>query len=135
MPSASPTRRPLSRPGRARTSAGGAPPAATAGGIAAPSVPFEGRIRWDRVGRVALLGLLAVVLLLYVAPLRHWVSQSRAASLQRAEMHTLVHERNELAARALELGRPETVESEARRLGMVRRGERAFVVEPAPARR
>jgi cell division protein FtsB len=89
----------------------------------------EGRIRWDRVGRVALLALLFVVLLLYIAPLRNWLAQSHAADLQRAEMHGLERAHERLSKRVRDLGRPEVIEREARRLGMVRRGERAYVIE------
>jgi hypothetical protein len=32
------------------------------------------RIRWDRLGRWALLFVLALVLFLYIGPLRTWVS-------------------------------------------------------------
>jgi len=97
-------------------------------------IALEGRIRWDRVGRMALLALLGVVLLLYVAPLRHWLEQSDAAERQRAEVRALERERGRLAARASDLDRAATIEREARRLGMVRRGERPFVVEHAPPR-
>ena len=95
-------------------------------------MPGEGRIRWDRVGRIALLVLLAVVLLLYVAPLRQWLAQSRAADQQRIELRALEREQDRLAARARELRNEPVLEREARRFGMVRRGERAFVVQPAP---
>lgn len=89
----------------------------------------EGRIRWDRVGRIALLALLAVVLLLYVAPLRHWLAQSRAADEQRSALHALEREHDRLATRARELRREPALEREARQLGMVRSGERPFVVQ------
>ena len=130
---------PAAAPPRSRHPAARAAEAAEAVGHGAladtPRVPFEGRVRWDRVGRIALLTLLAVVLLLYVAPLRHWITQSRMAELQRTELRALEREHDRLAARARDLERPETLEREARRLGMVRRGERAFIVETAPAPR
>ena len=98
-------------------------------------VPLEGRVRWDRVGRAALIALLSVVVLLYIAPLRNWMAQSQAAEAHRAQVRALARERDRLAARARDLARTEVIEQEARRLGMVRRGERPFVVESAPARR
>jgi cell division protein FtsB len=126
MPAAAPPHAPPhARPGRSRRHG----PLARGALAGTPRAPLEGRIRWDRVARVALLALLAVVLALYVAPLRHWVSQSRAAAVQRAEVHQLERERDRLAARARDLERPETVEREARRLSMARRGERPYVVE------
>src|SRR5215208_4892432 len=126
MPTASPPRPP-------RTSVRTADRVAPGALADARPVTFEGRIRWDRVGRVALLALLAVVLLLYIAPLRHWLAQSHAAELQQSEVQGLERERNRLYARARNLERPWTIEREARRLGMVRRGERPFVIE-APGR-
>lgn len=92
-------------------------------------MPGEGRIRWDRVGRIALLALLAVVLLLYIAPLRQWLAQSRAADEQRRTLHALEREHDRLSMRAHELRREPALEREARRLGMVRRGERPFVIQ------
>jgi len=95
----------------------------------------EGRIRWDRVGRIALLALLAIVLALHVAPLKQWLAQSRAADEQRRTLDVLAGEHDRLATRARELRQEPALEREARRYGMVRRGERAFVIEPSPPRR
>jgi cell division protein FtsB len=101
----------------------------------ATRLAVEGRIRWDRVGRIALLALLAVVLALYLAPLRQWLIQSRAADEQRQTLGELEREHDALAARVGELRHEPALEREARRYGMVRRGERAFVIQPAPSRR
>jgi len=126
---------PIAAPPRASRPAARAAAAVARGALAdRRPIALEGRIRWDRVGRIALLALLGVVLLLYVAPLRHWLAQSHAAEAQRAEVRALERERDRLSARARDLGRAETIEREARRLGMVRRGERPFVIEPSPAR-
>lgn len=92
------------------------------------------RIRWDRVGRVGLLAVLAAILLLYVAPVSHWLTQSATASEYRADVRRLEHERARLRGRIESLSRPSGLEHHARRLGMVRRGERAYVIEGLPAR-
>lgn len=93
------------------------------------------RIRWDRVARIALLAVFAIVLLLYISPLSRWVSQSRTADHQRTELERLQRENARLAGRARDLQRPDAVEREARRLGMVKNGERSYVVEgTAPTR-
>lgn len=99
-----------------------------------PSGRRPGRIRWDRVGRVALLLVLGAILLLYIAPVSHWVTQSRTAADYRAEVSRLEAESARLRGRIATLGRPEGLEREARRLGMVRRGERAWVIEGLPPR-
>ena len=123
MPAAAPPRPPRTsaraRPSRPREASGVLP-----GPIAA-----DGRIRWDRVGRIALLALLAVVLLLYIAPLRNWLAQSNTADRQQNELRALEREHDRLAARARDLRRDAALEREARRLGMVKRGERAYVIQ------
>lgn len=89
-------------------------------------------IRWDRLGRVALLVLLGGILLMYVSPAKHWWEQSRTAASQSAELRQLEAEYAELKRRAAELRNPNTLELEARRLGMVQQGERAYVIENPP---
>jgi cell division protein FtsB len=91
-------------------------------------------IRWDRVGRVALLGTLAVIMVLYISPARHWIEQSRTAGEQNGELRDLVAKNRQLKRRVHELRTPGALEREARRLGMVRRGERAYVIENLPTR-
>src|SRR5215207_7872133 len=80
-----------------------------------------GRIRWDRLGRIALLAMLGVILLLYVSPTKHWIEQSGTRSAQKRELDQLTAENA-------------TLEQEARRLGMVKRGERSYVIENPPGR-
>ena len=86
-------------------------------------------IRWDRVGRYALLGVLGIILLLYVSPARRWIEQSGTAGHQQAELDDLQREHDELRARLRALQAPGALEREARRLGMVKVGERSFVIE------
>jgi cell division protein FtsB len=102
----------------------------------AATIPARRRsgIRWDRVGRYALLGTLFVILIAYVSPLTHWLQQSRTAGEQRDELQQLQAENRELKRRARELRDPRALEREARRLGMVKQGERAFVVRGLPSR-
>jgi len=90
------------------------------------------RVRWDRVGRVALLVLLGGVLLLYVGPARSLVSTWRDAHAKQAQVHALEREHRALLRRARELRDPRTVVAEARRLGMVQPGEHSYVVRNLP---
>jgi cell division protein FtsB len=94
------------------------------------------RIRWDRVGRWALLFVLALVLYLYIGPLRTWVSTWQEAKQKRQEVATLRAQNQQLRAHQDSLQRSSALEREARRLGMVKAGERAYIVEglPKPAR-
>jgi cell division protein FtsB len=89
-------------------------------------------IRWDRLGRVALLATLIVILLLYLSPAKHWWQQSRTAGAHREELGELTKENRELKRRVRALRDPGALEREARRLGMVRQGERAYVIEGLP---
>ncbi len=93
-----------------------------------------GGIRWDRVSRVALLVLLGGILLMYVSPAKHWWDASRTASAQSQELQHLEAENKRLEKRAATLQNPDTLELEARKLGMTRSDERAFSVEGLPKR-
>jgi cell division protein FtsB len=86
------------------------------------------RIRWDRLGRYALLAVLLAILLAYIAPINHWLRQSETARHERAELQELKAEHARLKGRVQELKRPAALEREARKLGMVKRGERAYVI-------
>jgi cell division protein FtsB len=87
------------------------------------------RIRWDRLGRWALIAVFAFILYLYIGPALTWVSAYREAGRQRAEVATLKARNAELQARKRALHDAATLERDARRLGMVKAGEKAFVVE------
>ena len=87
------------------------------------------RIRWDRLGRWALIAVFAFVLYLYVGPAVNWVATYRQAGEKRAEVAVLEARNAELRARRQELHDSRALEREARRLGMVKAGEKAYVVE------
>ena len=89
-------------------------------------------IRWDRIARVALLCVLAFVVYLYIGPTINWISTYQEAGKRRAEVAQLRAENERLRTRRDELRKPATLEREARRLGMVRGGEKAFVIEGLP---
>jgi cell division protein FtsB len=89
-------------------------------------------IRWDRLGRLALLATLIVILFLYISPAKHWWQQSRTAAAQRSELDELSRENRKLKRQVRTLRDPGALEQEARRLGMVRQGERAYVIKGLP---
>jgi len=89
-------------------------------------------IRWDRLGRVALLGTLVVILFSYASPARQWIKQSGTAGHQKQELSELKGENRNLKKRLRALRDPGALEREARRLGMVRAGERSYVIENLP---
>jgi cell division protein FtsB len=90
------------------------------------------RFRWDRLGRIALLCVLGLVLYLYIGPTRSWISTWQEAKHRRAEVAELQARNRALRARRDELRRPSALEREARKLGMVKAGERAYVVTGLP---
>jgi cell division protein FtsB len=89
---------------------------------------FAPRVRWDRVGRIALLFVGLLLIYLYINPLRTYVSTYREAKTKRAEVAELQREHDALLRRQRALRSAGAVEIEARRLGMVRNDERAYVV-------
>jgi cell division protein FtsB len=90
------------------------------------------RVRWDRVGRIALLLLLLLVALAYVGPARSLLSTWRDSNAKEAQLQQLQSEHDELVRRASSLRDSRTVQGEARRLGMVKPGERSYVVSRLP---
>ncbi|HEX7292110.1 MAG TPA: septum formation initiator family protein [Conexibacter sp.] len=90
------------------------------------------RVRWDRVGRVALLALLLFVALAYIGPARSLLSTWRESNAKQAHVQELQREHEALLQRARALRDPRSVQAEARRLGMVKPGERPYVVQGLP---
>jgi hypothetical protein len=86
-------------------------------------------IQWHRVGRVALLFMLFVILLLYIRPVAHWIEQRSTEAHSRADLRALQREHDRLQGRLRQLSGTGAIEREARKMGMVRRGERPFVIE------
>jgi cell division protein FtsB len=89
-------------------------------------------IRWDRVSRVALLIVLLGILALYIGPARSYWSTVQEAKHRRAEVAQLKRENAKLRAKRAALRSEASLEREARRLGMVRAGERPYVVKHLP---
>jgi cell division protein FtsB len=89
---------------------------------------FAPRVRWDRIGRLALLFVGLLLIYLYINPLRTYVSTWQEARAKRQEVSQLQREHAELVRRAKALRSTGSIEVEARRLGMVRDDERAYVI-------
>ena len=92
------------------------------------------RIRWDRVGRIALLFVAALIIYLYVGPTAAWISTYRESKERKSELAALKREHEELVRERDELRDQETLERVARELGMVRAAEKAYVVSGLPDR-
>jgi cell division protein FtsB len=92
----------------------------------------KGGIRWDRVARVSLLVVLAVVLLSYIGPLTEYWRAWGLAKQTRSEVQRLQQDNARLRVRAKQLRDLGTVELEARKSGMARPGERVYVIRDLP---
>jgi cell division protein FtsB len=86
------------------------------------------RIRWDRVGRWALICVFVFVLYLYIGPARSWVTTYGEAKRKREEVAQAREQNERLKARKATLSKPGAVELEARRLGMVKAGEKLYII-------
>ena len=86
-------------------------------------------IHWYRVGRAALLFVLGVIMLLYIRPVVHYIQQRSTAADTRADLQRLRDEHDRLEMRLRELSGPGAIERQARSMGMVKQGERAYVIE------
>jgi hypothetical protein len=91
-------------------------------------------VRWDRVGRLAMLGVLVALLYLYLSAGIRTFSTWRQAHSDSAAVVTMEHEHQLLVRQHEALGTRATLEAEARRLGMMKAGERQYIVSGLPDR-
>ncbi|HEV2770025.1 MAG TPA: septum formation initiator family protein [Solirubrobacteraceae bacterium] len=84
------------------------------------------------MGRLALLFVLALLVYLYIGPLSSLVTTWHASKERETRVAELEEVQARLRTRRDELRDPRALEREARELGMVRPGERSFVVAGLP---
>ncbi|MHB8691887.1 MAG: septum formation initiator family protein [Solirubrobacteraceae bacterium] len=85
-------------------------------------------VRWDRLGRISLLVVLAVVSLIGVQRTLSYLSTKAQASHERAIVVQLTRSNARLEAQQRALSQPSTIAADARQLGMVRIGEHPYSV-------
>ena len=90
------------------------------------------RVRWDRLGRIALLVVLLVVAGLYVRQGLSLLSTHAHAQRELAIVQRLRRENAKLVRERNTLNDASTIERDARALGMVRPGEHPYVVTGLP---
>jgi hypothetical protein len=86
------------------------------------------RIKWDRVGRVALTLVLVAVLYSYLGPSLDFVKTYTGTTAAKAELHELLKENRRLHNRIQSADDPLVVDHEARAQGMVAEGETPVVI-------
>ena len=80
-------------------------------------------MRWLAVATVLVVGLL------YYRPLKSYMETRSSLEQRAAEVRELRKERDDLARRVAESDTPEALARRARRLGLVKQGERLFIVK------
>jgi cell division protein FtsB len=88
----------------------------------------DSRVRWDRVGRIALTLVLAAVLYSYLNPAIDLVKTYTATTAAKAEFHELLRENKRLHHRIQTAEDPIVVNRKARAQGMVAEGEIPLVI-------
>ena len=86
------------------------------------------RVRWDRIGRLGLLVVLAVVAGFYIQDAIAFFSSHAQAEQQLSIVHHLVQDNKRLEREQQALNDPATIQRDARALGMVRPGERPYAI-------
>lgn len=84
-------------------------------------------LRWLAVGAILLVGLL------YARPLRSYLDAKHELATRATDVQTLKAERRALQHRLAESTSSEALIRQARRLGLVRPGERLFIVKGVSA--
>jgi cell division protein FtsB len=86
------------------------------------------RVRWDRVGRIALTLVLAAVLYSYLNPAIDFVRTYTATTQAKAEFQEMLRENKRLHHRIQTADEPIVIDRKARTQGMVGPGETPIVV-------
>jgi hypothetical protein len=90
------------------------------------------RVRWDRLGRVAMLCVLAALLYLYASAGVHMLSTWRQSHRDGAAVAQMEREHRQLVHQRAALTAAGTLETEARQLGMMKSGEQPYVISGLP---
>jgi cell division protein FtsB len=86
------------------------------------------RIKWDRVGRIALVLVLFAVAYSYLNPAIDLFKTYQSTTAAKAEFHELLRENKRLHKAVQTADKPAVVEGTARKQGMIADGETPFVL-------
>ncbi|HEY5193207.1 MAG TPA: septum formation initiator family protein [Solirubrobacteraceae bacterium] len=90
------------------------------------------RVRWDRLGRVAMLGVMVAIAYLYLSAGVRLFSAWGESKHDSAQVRVLEGQNKALQRQHALLASPGTVQAQARRLGMIHPGEQAYIVSGLP---
>ena len=94
--------------------------------------PGASGVRWDRLGRIAMLLVLTALVFLYLSAGAHLLSSWKQSRRDNATVATMEREHRALLREHNALGSQSNLEIQARQLDMVRPGERTYVVTNLP---
>jgi hypothetical protein len=89
-------------------------------------------VRWDRLGRAAMLCVMAALVYLYLSAGVHMFSTWRQSHRDSAAVASLEREHTRLQRQHEHLIEPGTLEAAARQLGMMRKNEQPYVITGLP---
>jgi cell division protein FtsB len=89
-------------------------------------------VRWDRLGRIAMLLVLLSLVFLYLSTGVHMLSTWTQSRRDHSIVARMEHEHKHLVRQHNSLSSQSTLEAEARQLGMVRPGEQPYIVGNLP---
>jgi len=110
-----------------RSSRAGAARGRRAGGLQA-----AGRVRWDRLGRIAMLFVLIALVFLYIGTGFHMLSTWRQSHHTAARVAAMQSEHRRLIAEHNRLSSQANLEDQAKALGMQRADEQTYIVGNLP---
>ncbi len=90
--------------------------------------PGAGRIQWDRFGRIVLAIVIVLLFAAMIKPLWNAVHTYRLAGQTKVRLHQAQAEQSMLQRQLRRASSESTLQREARRLGMIRPEESAWVV-------
>jgi cell division protein FtsB len=90
------------------------------------------RIKWDRVGRIALVLVLFAVAYSYLNPAIDLFKTYQSTTAAKAEFHQLLRENKRLHRSVQNSDEPAVVQQTARRQGLIEEGETPFVLHGLP---
>ena len=89
-------------------------------------------MRWDRLGRIAMLCVMVAIVYLYLSAGLRLFSVWGESKRDAAQASVLERQHRALQQQHALLSSPGTIQTQARRLGMIRPGEQSDVVSGLP---